>query len=54
MQSALANVEGVSKVTVDKGNSTATVLLDRNKLSNDQLIAALKKSNGGKYGATVK
>ena len=52
VQSALANVDGVTVKEVAMPDK-ATVEVDRSKVSNDQLIAAVKGA-GDRYGATVK
>ncbi len=50
MQAALLKLDGVSKADCTK--TSATVEVDHNKVTNEQLIAAVKGAGKG-YGASV-
>ena len=51
VRSALSKVDGVSVANVSMPTS-AVVQVDRDKVTNDQLIAAVK-SAGSRYSATI-
>ena len=50
MQAALLKLDGVSKADVTK--TSATVEVDRDKVTDEQIIAAIEGAGKG-YGATV-
>lgn len=54
MRAALKKIDGVISAKVDFKSGEAVVKVDRNKVTDQQLIDGLKKNSNGKYTAIVK